>query len=115
MMADTEDVTTMRPKRALATIDLDPEMVKTIREDVELLFHKSTPVFCKDTGTPHRRGYLLYGPPGTGKSSLSAAIPSHVNIALVTITLHGMDDKMLEEIFARLPYRCVVLIEGKPK
>jgi chaperone BCS1 len=111
MMADTDDKTILRHKRPLATIDLDPGILEKIRKDVELFFHESTPGFCRDTGTPHRRGYLLYGPPRTGKSSLSAAIPSHVNVDLVTITLHGMDDKMLEEAFSRLPYRCVVLIE----
>jgi chaperone BCS1 len=111
MMADTDDKTILRHKRPLATIDLDPGILEKTSKDVELFFHKSTPGFCRDTGTPHRRGYLLYGPPRTGKSSLSAAIPSHVNVDLVTITLHGMDDKMLEEAFSRLPYRCVVLIE----
>jgi chaperone BCS1 len=115
MMADADDVTILRHKRPLETIDLDPDMMETISAHIELFFHKSTPDFCRDTGTPHSRGYLLYGPPGTGKSSLSAAIPSHVNVDLITITMHGMDDKMLVEAFSGLPSRCVVLIEGKQR
>ncbi|KAE8852315.1 hypothetical protein PTNB73_01331 [Pyrenophora teres f. teres] len=111
IVANENPESMQREKRALATIDMEPEKLEAIREDVEAFFDKHTRVLCRDTGTPYRRGYLLHGPPGTGKSSLSVAIPSHANVTLVTITLHGMDDKMLEKAFSNLPYRCVVLIE----
>ena len=111
IMAGAEPESIQREKRALTTIDMEPEKLRAIREDVEAFFDKDAQVLYRDTDTPYRRGYLIYGPPGTGKSSLSLAIPSHVNVTLVTITLHGMDDKMLEDAFSKLPYRCVVLIE----
>jgi chaperone BCS1 len=111
MTADAKDQRTEREKRHLDTIDLDPEMLKDIRMDAEDFFHEGTPKFCRDTGVPCRRGYLFHGPPGTGKTSLSVAIPSHVNVPLVTISLSGMDDNRLEQAFSSIPYRCVVLVE----
>ncbi|PZD00066.1 SpoVK, ATPasesAAA+ class [Pyrenophora tritici-repentis] len=94
IIANEDPESIQREKRALATIDMEPEKLDAIREDVEAFFDKNTRVLCRDTGTPYRRGYLLHGPPGTGKSSLSVAVPLHVNKA-----------------FSSLPYRCVVLIE----
>lgn len=99
--------------RPLSTIDLEPKMLHDIRQDAEDFFDESTAGFCRDTGRPCPRGYLFFGPPGTGKTSLSVAIASHVDVPLYAITPLGMDDSLLEEVFSRLPSRCVVLIEGR--
>jgi hypothetical protein len=52
VMADTSKVNTLRAKRPLATIDLELEQLREIREDAECFFHESTPASCRDTGTP---------------------------------------------------------------
>jgi mitochondrial chaperone BCS1 len=53
----------------------------------------------------------LYGPPGTGKSSLSLSIAGDCDLDIYIISVTGLDDNSLRELFAELPARCVVLLE----
>ncbi|KAF2431854.1 P-loop containing nucleoside triphosphate hydrolase protein, partial [Tothia fuscella] len=78
-----------------------------------------TQEYYEKNGSPLRRGWLLYGPPGSGKTSLAMAVATHFKLDLYMVSLGEMDDKELEATFARIPKRCVVLMEDidcvKPK
>ena len=71
---------TERPKLPLASIDLEPALLSSIKEDAERYFHDSSQDFHAATGNPFRRVYLLTGPPGTGKTSLSVGLASHFQV-----------------------------------
>jgi chaperone BCS1 len=64
-----------------------------------------------ERGLPYRRGYLLYGPPGTGKSSFSFSIAGHLDLDVYIVSLVGVNDDTLAELFAKLPQHCLVLLE----
>ncbi|PSN67604.1 P-loop containing nucleoside triphosphate hydrolase protein [Corynespora cassiicola Philippines] len=98
-------------KRPLSTMDLDPELVNDVQNDIEEYFHESSQKFYESAGTSYRRGYLFHGPPGSGKTSLSVALASHVNVPLVIIKPQDMNDADLELAFDSLPERCIALLE----
>ncbi|KAF8848734.1 P-loop containing nucleoside triphosphate hydrolase protein, partial [Acephala macrosclerotiorum] len=64
-----------------------------------------------DRDTLYRRGYLLYGSPGTGKSSLSSAIASYFGLDIYIFSLSNINEASLKSLFAKLPSRCVILLE----
>ncbi|KAF2000590.1 P-loop containing nucleoside triphosphate hydrolase protein, partial [Amniculicola lignicola CBS 123094] len=100
-----------RNKRLLSTIDLEADRLADVQRDAEIYFDPSSRRFYEANGTPYRRGFLLYGPPGCGKTSLSVALASHVSVPLYIISLADIDDNELGKLFAKLPDRCVALLE----
>ncbi len=64
-----------------------------------------------DRGIAYRRTYLLHGRPGTGKSSLSFAAAGHFNLDVYVLNLANISDATLQGLLAKLPARCIVLLE----
>jgi len=63
-------------------------------------------------GLPHRRGYLFAGPPGCGKTTAVAAIASHLELNVYTLSLaSGLNDAKFAKLVEGIPSRCVLLIE----
>ena len=55
---------------------------------------------------------MLYGPPGTGKSSLSLSIAGRFDLDIYILSLSAIINKhTLKSLFAKLPSRCVILLE----
>ncbi|KAF2822951.1 P-loop containing nucleoside triphosphate hydrolase protein [Ophiobolus disseminans] len=90
---------------------MEPVAKQALLSDLQRFFDKDTKLFYRNNGTPYRRGYLLYGPLGTGQTSLSQAITSEYGLELFVVDLTEMSDTDLQDIFKRLPSRCVVLME----
>jgi hypothetical protein len=65
-----------------------------------------------EMGLSYKRGYLLHGPPGTGKSSVVLAIAGMAAYDIYAIDLAALEnDAALDEAFAKMPDRCVVVFE----
>jgi chaperone BCS1 len=64
-------------------------------------------------GIPYRRGYLFYGLPGTGKSSLVQAVACALQLPLFALNIGSkrLSDESLQDLFAALPERCIILME----
>ncbi|KAF2431860.1 P-loop containing nucleoside triphosphate hydrolase protein [Tothia fuscella] len=99
------------PGRAWESLDIEPQLSKTILGDARDFFSTSNKEYFKAIGTPLRRGYLLYGPPGTGKTSLTLALATTLGVPLVMIDLQSLDDSKLARIFRHLPGQCIVVFE----
>ena len=102
----------LRPVRPMETIHFDEEVKKRLLRDISHYLEPSTRQYYVKRGIPYRRGYLLHGPPGTGKTSLSLALASYFKIDLYLCHLPSVrDDGALEDQFAKLPPKCVILLE----
>lgn len=89
-----------------------PENVKAdFLNDVAEYLDPDTLAWYADRGVPYRRGYLLHGRPGTGKSSLSFAAAGHFNLDIYVLNLANVSDDTLQELLAKLPARCIILLE----
>lgn len=62
---------------------------------------------------PSRLGYLFSGPPGTGKSSLAFALAGHFGLPVyvLNLSLPELTDRGIVDMFARLPFHCILLLE----
>lgn len=60
-----------------------------------------------------RLGYLFSGPPGTGKSSLAFALAGHFGLPVyvLSLSLPDLTDKGVGELFADIPFHCILLLE----
>lgn len=101
----TEAVDIRQPE----TVILDEEKKTALLDDIKCFLESKA--WYSALGTPHRRGYLLYGPPGTGKSSLSLLIAGACDLDIYILTLSSLNDDSLDELFTKLPPRCIVLLE----
>ena len=54
---------------------------------------------------PYRRWYSLYRSPGTDKSSLSLSIAEECDLDVYILSITGVDDNSLRELFAELRVR----------
>jgi chaperone BCS1 len=101
------------PIRLLTTVDLNKEEKEMIIADINEYLHLKTPRWYADRGIPLQRGYLFYGPPGTGKTSLSLALAGLFGLGVYVVSLNeaGLTETGLITLFARLPKRCVILLE----
>jgi mitochondrial chaperone BCS1 len=62
-------------------------------------------------GFPYRRDYLLYGFSGTSKSSLSKSLAGYFGLDVYILNFSDISEKRLRILFAKLPSRCVILLE----
>ncbi|KAF5127128.1 putative mitochondrial chaperone BCS1-B [Metarhizium anisopliae] len=100
-----------KEKRPLATVIISGSLKRKLVDDIKNFLSEETHHWYTQRGIPYRRGYLLHGPPGTGKSSLGSAVAGEFNLDIYIISAPTVDDQALEELFNRLPERCVVLLE----
>ena len=91
------------------TVIINEEKKIALLEDIKCFLESQA--WYSGQGIPHRKGYLLYGPPGTGKSSLSLLIAGECDLDVYILNLSRVDDDSLDELFNKLPARCVVLLE----
>lgn len=98
------------PERSLDSLVLPPGVAERVLADARKFL--SERAWYHDHGIPYRRGYLLYGVPGTGKSSLVHMLASTLQLPLYALVLDPtMSDDTVRSLFARLPKRCIVLLE----
>lgn len=104
---------TSRPVRPMRTVVLNPKEKHEVLSDINEYLHPSTPRWYASRGIPLRRGYLFHGPPGTGKTSFSFALAGVFGIDIYVISLQDVNvtEEDLAALFAKLPRRCIVLLE----
>lgn len=102
-----------RPVRPMRTVVLDPAEKREVLTDINEYLHPATPNWYASRGIPLRRGYLFHGPPGTGKTSFSFALAGVFGIDIYVISLQDVNvtEEDLAALFAKLPRRCIVLLE----
>jgi chaperone BCS1 len=102
-----------RSERLLDSVALKAKVKDPLVKDIENYLQPSHRRFCANRGYPYRYGMLLYGPPGTGKTSFAVALAGNFNLDVYIISLSdkSMTDRLLEELFAALPNKCVLLME----
>jgi chaperone BCS1 len=93
------------------TVILNQSRKTELLEDIQDFLNPTSRQWYCDRDIPYRRGYLLYGPPGTGKSSLSLALAGHFGLDIYTLSLSTITKDRLTSLFAKLPSRCVILLE----
>ncbi|KAH7364894.1 BCS1 N terminal-domain-containing protein [Rhexocercosporidium sp. MPI-PUGE-AT-0058] len=97
--------------RRISTVVLDKSKKRGLLDDMSDFLNPTAQRYYSNRGIPYRRGYLLYGPPGTGKSSLSSAVTGVFRLNIYTLNLGELNDASLKSLFAKLPSKCVVLLE----
>ncbi|KPA35241.1 hypothetical protein FLAG1_12079 [Fusarium langsethiae] len=97
--------------RPLQTVILDEKQKVPLIKDIQDFLDPETRCWYSEHSIPYKRGYLLYGPPGTGKSSFSLSIAGELDMDIYVVSIPGANDRMLKNLFAGLPDRCVVLLE----
>ncbi|CAL0331882.1 unnamed protein product [Lupinus luteus] len=92
------------------SLGLDPELKKTIIDDLEKFFKRKE--MYKKVGKPWKRGYLLYGPPGTGKSSLIAAMANYLKFDVYDLDLNSINSNSeLMSAMRETSRRSIIVIE----
>lgn len=98
-------------RRRIETVVLNKNGKRELLKHIEAFLNPTSQIWYSNRGIPYRMGYLLYGPPGTGKSSLSKSIAGHFGLDIYTLNLSAIDEVKLQSLFAKLPSRCVILLE----
>jgi chaperone BCS1 len=102
-------VTDVRP---ISTVILNESRKRELLKDIGDFLSQTAQKWYSNRGIPYRRGYLLYGPPGTGKSSLSLSITGYFGLDIYILSLSAINNEAsLRSLFAKLPSRCVILLE----
>ncbi|KAI0820753.1 P-loop containing nucleoside triphosphate hydrolase protein [Trametes gibbosa] len=98
-------------KRPASSVILDPGVFELVLADARDFIKSKKWYACR--GIPFRRGYLLYGAPGAGKTSMIHSIAGELglNVYILSLTIMALDDNSLKSLIARLPERCILLIE----
>lgn len=101
-----------KPLRRLETVHFEDKIKQNLLADIRNYLDPRTKKLYQSRSMPYRRGYLFYGPPGTGKSSLSTAIAGEFGLDLYEVKVPSIaNDGDLEQMFAEIPPRCIVLLE----
>ncbi|UNI14799.1 hypothetical protein JDV02_001394 [Purpureocillium takamizusanense] len=97
--------------RPLSTVIVSEQQKQQLVADVKSFLDPETRNWFAKRTIPYRKGYLLYGPPGTGKSSFSVSVAGELDVDIYIISMPGVNDRTLKDLFADLPQKCVVLLE----
>ncbi|KAJ6437510.1 sugar transporter protein [Purpureocillium lavendulum] len=97
--------------RPLSTVIVSEQQKQQLVADVKSFLDPETRDWFVKRTIPYRKGYLLYGPPGTGKSSFSVSVAGELDVDIYIISMPGVNDRTLKDLFADLPQKCVVLLE----
>ncbi|KAK6346737.1 hypothetical protein TWF696_006849 [Orbilia brochopaga] len=102
-----------RPPRSLDSVIIKKHDKDRLLKDMREYLAPNTVNWYHKHGLPYRRGYLFYGLPGAGKTSLTMALAYELNLPIYCLSLAStmMSDDNLLGLFARLPKRCIVLME----
>ncbi|KAM5354953.1 hypothetical protein ACJ41O_001599 [Fusarium nematophilum] len=103
-----EKAVTARP---LSTVILDEKQKGSLIRELRDFLDPETRRWYSEHSMSYKQGYLLHGPPGTGKSSFSLSIAGELDMDIYVVSIPSTNDQMLKGLFARLPDRCVVLLE----
>jgi mitochondrial chaperone BCS1 len=98
-------------RKRIETVVLNENEKGKLLKDIKDFLDQTSQRWYSDRDIPYRRGYLLYGPPGTGKSSLSKSIAGHFRLDIYILNLSAINEANLASLFAKLPSRCVILLE----
>jgi chaperone BCS1 len=98
-------------RKRIETVVLKESEREKLLKDIEDFLDQTSQRWYSNRDIPYRRGYLLYGPPGTGKSSLSKSIAGRFALDIYILSLSTINEANLTSLFAKLPSRCVVLLE----
>ena len=102
----------MANRKRIETVILNKSIKEKLLKHIEeFLDQTSQRWLYSNRDIPYRRGYLLYGPPGTGKSSLSKSIAGRFGLDIYILSLSAINEASLTSLFAKLPSRCVILLE----
>lgn len=98
-------------KRPFESVVLGDGLAESVVNDITEFLDMRT--WYLDRGIPYRRGYLLHGPPGTGKTSFVQALAGKLdfNIAMLSLSQHGLHDDLLSRLLLNVPPRTIVLLE----
>jgi chaperone BCS1 len=102
---------TKRLLRPMESVILEGDLSDRLLDDVKKFMESEK--WYNEIGIPYRRGYLLSGPPGNGKSSVVTAIASilRLDICMLNLSNHNLNDERLAELMANIPMNSIVLIE----
>ncbi|ROW15003.1 hypothetical protein VPNG_03420 [Cytospora leucostoma] len=100
-------------KRPLHTVIMDRQQIYGVVSEVRSFLSRAGVEWYRDKGLPLRIGYLFSGPPGTGKSSFAFALAGHFGlpIYMMNLSAQGLTDLVIEKLFSKLPFHCIVLLE----
>jgi chaperone BCS1 len=98
-------------RKRIETVVLNESEKGKLLKDITDFLDQASQRWYSNRDIPYRRGYLLYGPPGTGKSSLSKSIAVHFGLDIYILSLSTINEANLTSLFAKLPSRCVILLE----
>jgi chaperone BCS1 len=101
----------MANRKRIETVILNKRIKEELLKDIEEFLDQVSQRWYSNRDIPYRRGYLLYGPPGTGKSSLSKSLAGRFGLDIYILSLSTINEASLTSLFAKLPSRCVVLLE----
>jgi hypothetical protein len=65
----------------------------------------------EELGIPYRRGYLFHGIPGSGKTSTIVSIAAALKKNVYILSLAGVDDEDLMDLFRSIPGKSILVIE----
>ncbi|KJZ69322.1 hypothetical protein HIM_11280 [Hirsutella minnesotensis 3608] len=97
--------------RPLSTVIVSEKLKQQLIADLKSFLDPETRSWFAKRTIPYRKGYLLHGPPGTGKSSFSLSVAGEFDVDLYIVSMPGVNDRTLKDLFADLPQKCVVLLE----
>lgn len=102
--------TGVRPRRQLNSLYLPRDAQYDLYADV-LKFHDEADQLAR-LHVPALRTYLLHGTPGSGKTSLVHCLASELGFGIARLTFgQGMTDADVSAALARVPPKCLILIE----
>jgi len=100
-----------RTIRPLSTVIISEKQKQQLIADLKEFLDPETRTWFAKRTIPYRKGYLFHGPPGTRKSSFSLSMAGELDVDIYIVSMPGLDDGTLKDLFADLPQRCVVLLE----